>query len=554
MVMLKTSVTAPLETIYEESGSFVASTGNSQNQVLTNETINGLISARSIPPVNFHRQRACDNVVKPPIEVRFRDGSKRFIQPSAACAMMMGRKEFIDSSDADLSLNAMPNFKYQHLFNINPTNQQCIRRQPPIVITIITANDMKQAGFTPTDSSSPEMTTPVAMSTPTYSMPTSNASPALSTPSLSKSISNISQATSSTSQPISSFSQRLPTQQSILTESQSSSIASTAKTRRGVHKVSFAPLPPMTPVQSLMQSAINHPATHMTPPVNLPLRSPQQSIGSNNSRNSTPSQSSFYSSNSNSRASNSSQLTTLTNDMNKRNTPLQTVNPESQFNTAVAIGGSSHSAFRPFLRQMRLNQKSSPIAKRIPINFHARMFRPTQQQQQAMLSYVQNYQQRRQSQPTNVTKMPVHSFTTQNENSLDNQQQLVSESSSVSNSVTTQNLLNASASPNPVLSVALNPNVKWHNITSNDVKDIPKLARRFASIPLRIDLPVVSPHFNQKALAHHDTALERRLLSAGLSPETVALYERILDVAQNRPMSVISSPQAIDRYSYNSLL
>ncbi|CAF1689096.1 unnamed protein product, partial [Adineta ricciae] len=68
MVMLKTSVTAPLETIYEESGSFVASTGNSQNQVLTNETINGLISARSIPPVNFHRQRACDNVVKPPIE------------------------------------------------------------------------------------------------------------------------------------------------------------------------------------------------------------------------------------------------------------------------------------------------------------------------------------------------------------------------------------------------------------------------------------------------------------------------------------------------------
>ena len=120
--------------------------------------------------------------------------------------------------------------------------------------------------------------------------------------------------------------------------------------------------------------------------------------------------------------------------------------------------------------------------------------------------------------------------------------------------MTAQNLLNASASPNPILSVALNPNVKWHNITSTDVKDIPKLARRYASIPLRIDLPVVSPHFNQKALAHHDTALERRLLSAGLSPETVALYERILDVAQNRSMSVISSPQAIDQYPYNSLL
>ncbi|UJR22551.1 hypothetical protein I4U23_025600 [Adineta vaga] len=578
MVMSKTSVIAPLETIYEESGSFIASTNNSypriQNHVYPNGSINGLISARSIPTVNFHQQRAVQNPTKPPIEVRFRDGSKRYIPPSSSQnAMMMSRRKFTDSSDADLSSNTMSTGNYKHFFNANTTNIDTERRKPPVVITIITVNDIKRAGFTPTDTSSPE--TISVMSTPSLSNSASNFSQTLSSPTFSNSTFNRSQPTSSMSQPISSLSQRIPTQQSILSQAQSQSqsqstvTVSTGRTRKHFHKVSFAPLPPMTPVQSLMQSTTNQSRTNTALQTNLPRISPHQSISSSNSRNSTPSQSGSVDTNSvastvnsNSKSTNPSLQIILSNNTHNRTTPLNTTQKVNQGilpNTNVAIVGGSRSAFRPFLRQMRLNQKSFPITKRAPLNIQGRIYRPTQQQQQQMLSFVQSYHDQQQQQHptmplTNITNIPVNSNAVQNEETSNYQDQSISSSNNINNSFSFRNLMNIPTNSNQNLSLTPGPSMNWINITSNSIYDIPKLARAYASIPLRIDLPVVSPHSNQKALVHHDTGLERRLLNAGLSPETVALYERILDVAQYRPMSGLSSLQTFGQDPYSSLL
>ena len=61
------------------------------------------------------------------------------------------------------------------------------------------------------------------------------------------------------------------------------------------------------------------------------------------------------------------------------------------------------------------------------------------------------------------------------------------------------------------------------------------------------------PH-NQKLVQKHDIALEQRLLDAGLSPETIALYERILEVADVRQMDIISPPTITDQYQHKSSL
>jgi len=173
MVVLKTQPNPPLETIYEESGSFVASTVNIQHQPNNNAhptgTINGLISARSIPSVDFQRQRGNVKQQRPPIEVRFRDGSKRYIHPSSEAAMIMNRRKLLNSSQNNLSSKTMPNSSYQQIFNSN-LNQP----RHPVVITIITADDLQQAGVTPTYSSSPDESVR-SMSTSTLSSDTSKA-------------------------------------------------------------------------------------------------------------------------------------------------------------------------------------------------------------------------------------------------------------------------------------------------------------------------------------------------------------------------------------------
>jgi len=102
--------------------------------------------------------------------------------------------------------------------------------------------------------------------------------------------------------------------------------------------------------------------------------------------------------------------------------------------------------------------------------------------------------------------------------------------------------------------ITLDPNLKWHSVTSKSLYDVPRLSNKYSDIPLRIIIPDGTPTHNQKLLYKHDIALEKRLLEAGLSPETIALYERILEVADVRSMDIISPPEIIDQYQHKSLL
>jgi hypothetical protein len=158
-MVLKTHTVPPLETIYEESGSFISATGNFQQRsrrhrsmnVPVRQTINGLISARSIPTVDIQRQRIiheCQS--KPPIEVRYRDGSKRYIHPSNT-TIETSRRGSINSSHDDLSANS----SCQHTVHSN-TNDKSSTANTPLVFTVITAHDLDRAGITPIISSSPE--------------------------------------------------------------------------------------------------------------------------------------------------------------------------------------------------------------------------------------------------------------------------------------------------------------------------------------------------------------------------------------------------------------
>ena len=139
----------PLATIYEESGSFIATFSNHQQGDQESRSDFGLISSRSIPTVDRQRQRIYSYRRKPPIEVRFRDGSKRFIHPSTTAKMLLNRRNLLDSSQGKTV-----HFQHRPIFH-SKFQSSTIRSKPlPLVITIITADDLQQAGITPTSSSS----------------------------------------------------------------------------------------------------------------------------------------------------------------------------------------------------------------------------------------------------------------------------------------------------------------------------------------------------------------------------------------------------------------
>jgi len=102
--------------------------------------------------------------------------------------------------------------------------------------------------------------------------------------------------------------------------------------------------------------------------------------------------------------------------------------------------------------------------------------------------------------------------------------------------------------------ITVDSNLQWHSVTSKSLYDVPRLSNRYSDIPLRITIPDGTPTHNQKLLYKHDIALEKRLLDAGLSPETIALYERILEVADVHQMDIISPPEIIDQYQHKLLL
>jgi hypothetical protein len=61
---------------------------------------------------------------------------------------------------------------------------------------------------------------------------------------------------------------------------------------------------------------------------------------------------------------------------------------------------------------------------------------------------------------------------------------------------------------------------------------------------------MVTPTHNQKLVVKHNPVLEKRLFDAGLSPETIALYERILEVADGHPNMNVSSPEILAHFAH----
>lgn len=162
-----------LETIYEESGSSLSLSSlvdlqhqsyNRQQSLIasTNQAIQGLISARSIPSVDVHRRnRSNEHQQKLPIEVRYRDGTKRYIHPSLTITpMVVNRRKYTRSSRHDSSSSSSStskiNPKYRQIFNTTPKKKKKLSKKSQIALTIITADDLSQAGITPPSTSSPD--------------------------------------------------------------------------------------------------------------------------------------------------------------------------------------------------------------------------------------------------------------------------------------------------------------------------------------------------------------------------------------------------------------
>ena len=169
-----------LETIYEESdGAFSSSAidvnysslifraASPSNQV--NYSTQGLISARSLPSVDEHRQRwkpttldGTENPSKPPIEVRFRDGSKHYIHSSVnnttptTTAALKSRRKYSISSRHETNSNPKLANKHRSTISSLPKKKKILPKKSEIILTIITAADLRQAGVTPPLTSSPD--------------------------------------------------------------------------------------------------------------------------------------------------------------------------------------------------------------------------------------------------------------------------------------------------------------------------------------------------------------------------------------------------------------
>jgi hypothetical protein len=321
-MVLKTQPPAPLETIYEESGSFIASTVDI-SQEFNNETINGLISARAIPSVDLQRQRAHENDKKPPIEVRFRDGSKRYIHPSTTTTMITNRRNLLNSSEENLSSKKPFNTNSRQIF---PSNLN--KNKFPLVLTIITADDLNQAGITPTISSSP------------------------------------SESDRSTS-----------------IRSQTNSPMEKRKIIEDIHEPIANNFTPNHPPQQ-QHVVTNH--QNLTPSQSF---SSHQSFSTSTKLSSIPS-SKIYASSLQITLTKEENEKNLSLNANRTN---ETVNRMVQPNTKTLVEGGTHNAFRPIFKPIRLNQQPIPIKSRVPSTINTRPINPSQQQPR-IVPYSQFYQ------------------------------------------------------------------------------------------------------------------------------------------------------------------
>lgn len=173
-----------LETIYEESGSSLTSSmadlhhhaRHHPKSFASNAAhlTHGLISARSIPSVDVHRRRRTSEQSspsqqqqqhKPPIEVRFRDGTKRYIQPlHTAAPLIINRRKYSPSSRHEPSSTTKGIIKHRQMFNMTPKKKKKqLAQKSKIILTIITAEDLSQADITPPSTSSPDETDTLAL-------------------------------------------------------------------------------------------------------------------------------------------------------------------------------------------------------------------------------------------------------------------------------------------------------------------------------------------------------------------------------------------------------
>ncbi|CAF5114932.1 unnamed protein product [Rotaria sp. Silwood1] len=546
-MLIKSQPIAPLETIYEESGSFIASTVDIErqlnNQSYINETFNSLISSHTIPTINILQQKTNENQKKPPIEVRFRDGSKRFISPSLTnpTTMVTNRRKIFNSSHDNLTLNNQ---------QINNGNFHAKHSKTPLVITIITADDLNEAGITPT---------------------------------------------------ISSSSSSDDSERSTIAVSLSKSSIDTVITVQDIRQGSIQRLPTTSSIKSVVSSSsINLNNTS----ANFLQHYQQQHTVTNNRLSSTSSQTSFTSTNDLSTNSSpktiiSSIQTPLINDENKKKLLInsniissskqltnETVNHINQPHTTLLSGGGSRSAFRPFHKLVGCSQQTFPITSQTSLIINDRSNYSPHHQQEIVSNIEHNHQNStkilsqlpstninsyvtKPSYDTTILQQKKISETTTNPstyiNSLVEQlnlsncqkQSFPSSNSTIkqtNNSLTVPNLFNISTNSGQNVSVANNSNMKWYNVTSNSIKEIPNLSKKYSGIPLRVTLPTGTPTHNQKLITKHDRALENRLLNAGLSPETVALYERILNIAENPSLSKISPSNVINQYLQNHFI
>ena len=161
-----------LETIYEESGgSFSSFAAGDENEINNhkhlsrydaNQTFRGLISARSMPTVHgYRRRKTTEYQQKPPVEVRYRDGTKRYIHPSlTATPTSRNQRKYSHTSPHDSSkINA----KSRQIFNAPPKKKKVLPERPSVILTIITAEDLNHAGVASSSTSSLEESDALAL-------------------------------------------------------------------------------------------------------------------------------------------------------------------------------------------------------------------------------------------------------------------------------------------------------------------------------------------------------------------------------------------------------
>ncbi|CAF3763366.1 unnamed protein product [Rotaria sordida] len=604
-VIPPTLPTVHLETIYEESGdSHSSSIVNIQRQFdnreqssscWSNQTFHGLISARSIPTVDVHRRRQendCQH--KPPIEVRYLDGTKCYIHPSlttTTASTIIKRRKYSRSSRHDSSSPIKINTKSRQIFNITPKKKKKLPKKPEIMLTIITVEDLSQAGITPPSTSSLDESDTLA-----------------------------------------------------LTKSHSNSSVDTLKAVKDISlndtdKVLIEQLPtatvppsiqPVGPIIDITMSNLRFPVAPRHHSQHQPtLRHPQQT-STIRSQSLPPSQSHFPSSLQQKSISNlippvavvppsrktsgPSLQITVTTDENERNllsinhisrstiSSMKSTNenlnnqskPSFQSCTNSLVGGGSRSAFRPFLKSttftpqpklpLNMNVKSQTSTNQIkqnsskpqvplPSHPHPQQYRPSSSSNKINFtaqhsSSINSVGNDRHSISSDVSKQSVRPKISNNNLSdkvinststmrtSNNSQPLLRTSTNkiVDNSFNQTNIINDQMNDIQNRSIIIDPSLQWHSVTSKSLYEVPRLSNQYSGIPLRITLPDSSPTHNQKLVHNHDIELENRLLNAGLSPETIALYERILEVGDINEMAISSPPEIINQYHCESFL